>query len=169
MSFPPFSWLPSLEKIIIDKYTKLVESIDSFFYWLDTGIAKIMKSKFTVAITFMFSLLYAYFKYKIIKDTLKFSSWLGTEIVTILDNQLPKEAINQSIDNLGKSAGIDFMSIINKTKESAKSIPYIGDILSVIDMLLIAIGVYLSIKPALDKISSSYKNLIDLLELFDLR
>jgi len=152
MSFPPFSWLPSFEKIIISKYTKIVELIDGFFYWLDTGTAKLMKSKFTIAITFIFSLLYAYFKYRIIKDTFKFSTWLGTEIGTIIDNQLPKESINQSLESLGENSGFDFMSILNQVKEGAKNIPYIGDILSVIDTLLIGIGVYLSVKPVLDKI-----------------
>ena len=48
--------------------------------------------------------------------------------------------------------GINGTEIIGNIKNSAKKIPYVGDILTILDSLVIALGSYLAIKPALEKL-----------------
>jgi hypothetical protein len=59
---------------------------------------------------------------------------------------------DKSLGELWTSIGFSSENIINGVKEAVKKIPFVGDILSILDSLVIAIGTYLAVKPAIEKI-----------------
>jgi len=147
MSFPPFSWIPKIEELMKKGISTLGKIIDRFFSWITTG--KDSMSKFVKGINFIFQILELFILYKIAGKIDKFKELLskasGLEELT---NQLK----NKTMSEIWSKCGISPDEITNKVKEAIKKIPYIGDILSILDSLVMSIGIYLSVEPILKKI-----------------
>ena len=56
---------------------------------------------------------------------------------------------DKNVEEIWKLVGVDGAKFV---QDAIKKIPYIGQILSAIDMLVVAVGSYLAIKPTLDRI-----------------
>lgn len=60
----------------------------------------------------------------------------------------------QALSYVWQSCGFDPDEIANSVKNAVKKIPYIGDILSVLDTLVISLGVYLAVEPTLKRLTA---------------
>ena len=149
MTFPPFSWIPRMDEIMKKGISYLGKMIDKFFSWLTTG--KEGMSKFFKSIDFLFRILELYVQYKVIGNINKYKEMLknatGLEELT---NQLK----DKSLSEVWKTCGINSDEIVNNVKNAIKKIPYVGDILSILDSLVISIGIYLSVEPTLKNLTT---------------
>jgi hypothetical protein len=158
MSFPPFSWIPRIEDIMKKGISYVGQMIDKFFGWLEekTNEAIDLKksfssSKFGNAFNFLFQILELYVHYKVIGKIEKFKEILkkasGLEELT---NQIK----DKSLSEVWTTCGLNPDEITNNFKSAIKKIPYVGDILSVIDSLVTAVGIYLAVEPTLKKLTT---------------
>jgi hypothetical protein len=149
MSFPPFSWIPKIEDLMRKGISAVGKIIDRFFSWITTGKDSILGSKFVKGINFIFQVLELFIHYKIAGKIDKFKELLskasGLEELT---NQLKDTTMTE----IWSKCGISPDEITNKVKEAIKKIPYVGDVLSILDSLVMSIGIYLSVEPILKKI-----------------
>jgi hypothetical protein len=150
MSFPPFSWIPRIEELMNKGISAVSKIIDRFFSWISTGKDS-EGSRFQKGFIFIFQILELYIHYKIVGKIDKFKEFLskasGLEELT---NQLKDNTMSE----IWSKCGISPDEITNKVKDAIKKIPYVGDILSILDSLVMSVGVYLSVEPVLKKITS---------------
>lgn len=151
MSFPPFSWIPKIEELMKKGIAALGKIVDRFICWLTTGDAdNILGSKFVKSINFLFQILELYIHFKVIGKLEEFKEMLmkssGIEEIT---SQLQ----DKSMDEIWKSVGINSEEVVNNVKDAIKKIPYVGDILSVLDVIVMSMGVYFAVEPTLKRLS----------------
>jgi hypothetical protein len=149
MSFPPFSWIPKIEELLKKGISFLGKLVDRFLSWLTTGKDSILGSKFTKSISFIFQILELYVHYKVIgkiekyKEILKKASGL---------EELTNQIKDKSLSEVWTTCGLNPDEITNNVKSAIKKIPYVGDILSILESLVIAIGTYLAVEPTIKKL-----------------
>jgi len=149
MTFPPFSWIPKIEEMMKKGISSLSNIIDKFFVWLTTG-KEGGGSKFQKGFLFLFQILEIYVYYKVVGKIEKFKEFLNKASgFEELANQIQDKTLDQVWDTMG----INGEEIVSNVKNAIKKIPYVGDILSILDSLVIAIGTYLAIEPAIKKIT----------------
>ena len=151
MTFPPFSWIPKIEDMMKKGISALSNIVDKFFCWLTTGKESLMiGSRFTKSFNFLFNILELYVYYKVVGKIEKFKEFLNKASgFEELANQIQDKTLDQVWDTMG----INGEEIVSNVKNTIKKIPYVGDILSILDSLVIAIGTYLAIEPAIKKIT----------------
>jgi hypothetical protein len=149
MTFPPFSWIPKIEEMMKKGISFLSKTIDRFFSWLLTGKDSLIGSRFVKSFNFLFQILQLYVYYKIIGQIEKFKDFLnqGSGLEDLSDKIQDK-----SLDAVWNAVGINSEEIVSNVKNAVKKIPFVGDILSVLDSLVIAIGTYLAVEPTLKKL-----------------
>lgn len=145
-SFPPFNFIPKIEELMKKGISFLSGIIDKFFIWLEN---KKMFSTFSKGLSFLFQILEIYIHFKVVGKIEKFKELLNKSSGL---EDLTKMIQDKSLDQIWDIIGINGEEIVNKVKNSIKKIPYVGDFLSILDTLVIAIGSYLAIKPTLDKL-----------------
>lgn len=149
MSFPPFNWIPKIDEMMKKGISALSKIIDKFFSWLTTGKASIIGSKFVKGVNFIFNILEIYVYYKVINNIQKFKEFIKkTQEFEDISNLIK----DKTLDQLWSSIGFNPENIINGIKDAVKKIPFVGDILSILDSLVIAIGTYLAVKPSIEKV-----------------
>ena len=123
----------------------LAQIIDRFFGWLEGR----RLSSFGKSFYFLFQILELFIHYKVIGSIEKFKDFIskGTGF-----EELANKIKDKTLDQVWSMVGINGTEIIGNIKNSAKKIPYVGDILTILDSLVIALGSYLAIKPALEKL-----------------
>lgn len=149
MTFPPFTWLPKIEEMMKKGISGLSKIVDKFFSWLTTGKESLIGSRFTKSFNFLFNILELYVHYKVVGKIEKFKEFLnkanGLE-------ELTSQIQDKTLDQVWDTMGINGEEIVSNVKNAIKKIPYIGDILSILDSLVIAIGTYLAVEPTIKKI-----------------
>ena len=153
MSFPPFSWIPKIDEMMKNGISTLGKLVDRCFGWLTTG--KDSMSKFAKSFIFLFQMLELYIHFKLIGGFEKFKEYLnktGTTKGSL--EELTNEIADKSLEQIWKTIGIEPKEIILKVKNAIKKIPYVGDILSILDSLVVGIGIYLAVETTVKKLIS---------------
>lgn len=153
MSLPPFSWIPRIEELMKKGMTNLWKFIDRFLAWVTTGETEEgARSRFDKGLYFMFQILELYLFYKISGKIEKFKEYLdkvsGLEGLKQMTDQLK----DKSLSEVWQACGFNPDEIANNIKGAIKMVPYVGDIISVLDSLLVSLGVYLAVEPTLKKL-----------------
>jgi hypothetical protein len=150
MSLPPFSWIPKIEEIMKKGITSIGKLVDRFFASITTGKDSIVGSKFSKSFIFLFQILELYVHYKIVGKIEKYKEMLmkanGLEEI---GNQIK----DQSFDQLWNTIGINGEEVVSNVKKAVMKIPYVGRILSILDTLVLSVGIYLAIEPTLKKLN----------------
>ena len=178
MKIPPFSWIPKIEELIKKGISWVAKLIDRFFRWVQYGeeiktneeidlvrqnskeYESFKKGTYGRGIYFIFQILELYVFYeingrigwmkKLINPTQKFEINPGDEMgVEAWSNEVKDKAM----EVVFKYIGMNPLDIISKAKNVVKSIPYVGDFISILDMLFLSLGVYLALEPTIKKIS----------------
>ena len=148
MSLPPFSWIPKIDEMMKKGITAISKLVDRFFAWITTGKDSIIGSKFGKSFIFLFQILELYVHYKIVGKIEKYKDMLmkanGLEEIS---NQIK----DQSLDQLWDKIGINGEEVVSNVKKAVMKIPYVGRILSILDTLVLSVGIYLAIEPTLKK------------------
>lgn len=147
MNFPPFSWIPKIEEMMKKGISSLFKLIDKFFGWLTTG--RDVGSKFEKGFYFLFQILELYVYYKVIGKIEKFKEFLNKASGL---EELTDQLKDKTLDQVWDTVGFNGEEVVNNVKNAIKKIPYVGDILSVLDSLVVAVGTYLAVEPAIKKV-----------------
>ena len=148
ITFPPFTWLPKIEEMMKKGISSLFKIVDKFFGWLMTG-KESYNSRFDKGFYFLFQILELYVHYKVVGKIEKFKEFLNKASGL---EELTKQIQDKTLDQVWDTMGINSEEIVSNVKNAIKKIPYIGDILSILDSLVIAIGTYLAVEPTIKKI-----------------
>lgn len=151
MTFPPFTWLPKIEEMMKKGISALSKIVDKFFCWLTTGKESLIGSRFTKSFNFLFQILELYVHYKVIGKIEKFKEFLNKSSEL---EELTSQIQDKTLDQVWDTIGINGEEIVSNVKNAINKIPYIGDILSILDSLVIAIGTYLAFEPTIKKITT---------------
>ena len=154
MSMPPFSWIPKIDELMRKGISFLARVVDKFFGWLTTGKDSILGSRFAKSINFLFQILELYLLYKVSGNIEEFKKKLEKKSGLEDLNKAIDGEKEQALSYVWQSCGFDPDEIANSVKNAVKKIPYIGDILSVLDTLVISVGVYLAVEPTLKRLTT---------------
>lgn len=150
MSLPPFSWIPKIEEMMKKGITAIGKLVDRFFAWITTGKDAIVGSKFSKSFIFLFQILELYVHYKVVGKIQEYKDKLmKTTGLEEFSNQIK----DQSMDELWTTVGINGDEVVSSVKKSVMKIPYVGRILSILDTLVLSVGIYLAIEPTLKKMT----------------
>jgi hypothetical protein len=149
MTFPPFSWIPKIEDMMKKGISFLANIIDRFFGWLMNGVDG--GSKFLKGFIFLFQMLEIYVYYKVVGKIEEFKAFLkkasGLEDLT-------SQIKDKSLEQVWSTIGFNGAEIVSNVKKAIMKIPYVGDILSILDGLVVAIGTYLAVEPTIKRLIS---------------
>lgn len=163
-SLPPFSWIPKIEEMIKYGLYSIRGFIEKFFVWLDkddivTETIDLFRerSKFTRGLAFLFDILEIYIIYvyneKIGKKLKELQDAIKNGEQSIIQ-KFKDEIKNVALDEIYTKIGISPQDVINKVLDVVKKIPYISDILAILNNLALCVGIYQTIQPTLAKIKS---------------
>ena len=149
MAMEPFTWIPKIEEMLKKGISSLGKLVDKFFSWLTTGKTSIIGSRFVKGLKFLFDILELYVTFKISGQANKFADMLkkASNIGDVL-NQAKDSSFEEILSNVGLSKD----EIVSTFKSAIKKIPFVGDIISILDFLVMGVGLYLAIEPTLKKI-----------------
>jgi len=163
-SLPPFSWIPKMEDMIKQGLYAVEEFIRKFFIWIDkedeekvTEAVDLLKEtdRFVRGLRFLFDMLEIYVIYK-------FNEKIGNKLKEFQEamkkgdiSTFTHDIKNKTLDEIYGKIGIDPKSVVDKIKGIAQKIPYISDILAILENLALCIGIYQTIQPTLAKINPS--------------
>jgi hypothetical protein len=161
MSFPPFSWIPKIHDLLKKGIGFIADLVDRFFSWVqgkefggsiqEKYDGSYVKSDFSASFGFLFQILELYIYYKTIGKIEEYKKKLDKAVGF---SELTDSIKDKSMDQVWGTIGINGGEISNNIINSAKKVPYVGTILSILDMLVIALGSYLAIKPSIEKITT---------------
>ena len=148
MTYPPFSWIPKIEDLMKKGINIISQLIDKFFGWLTTGKSESI-SKFSKSITFIFQILELYAFYKILGGVIQFKKYVdkatGLEDIT-------KSIKGKAMSEIWNTVGFNGENVVSGIKSAVMKMPYVGSILTILDTLVVGVGVYMTIKPTLDEL-----------------
>lgn len=149
MAMEPFTWIPKIEEMLKKGISSLGKLVDKFFSWLTTGKTSIIGNRFSKGLKFLFDILELYVTFKISGQANKFADMLkkASNIGDVL-NQAKDSSFEEILSNVGLSKD----EIVSTFKNAIKKIPFVGDIISILDFLVMGVGLYLAIEPTLKKI-----------------
>ncbi len=160
MSFPPFSWIPKIHDLLKKGISFIADLVDRFFSWVqgkefggsvqEKYDGSYVKSDFSSSFGFLFQILELYIYYKTIGKIEEYKKKLDKAVGF---SELTDSIKDKSMDQVWSTIGINGAEIANNIISAAKKIPYVGTILSILDMLVIALGSYLAIEPTIKKIT----------------
>lgn len=149
MTFAPFSWIPKIEDMMKKGISTLCQIIDRFFGWLLNGVDGV--SKFLKGFIFLFQILEIYVYYKVVGKIEKFKELLSKASGL---EELANQIKDKTLDQVWTTIGFSGQEIVSGVKKAIMKIPYVGDILSILDSLVVAIGTYLAVEPSIKKLVS---------------
>lgn len=145
MTYKPFSWIPKIEDLMKQGVSFIAKIVDRFFTWLTTGKDGHFNS-FSKSFTFLFNVLELYVLYKIVGKANDFKNYLakvnGLEQLGVKDKTL-----GDMWSYVGKSPG----DVVSNVKEKMKLVPFVAPWLTVFDTIVMLVGVYKAVEPALAK------------------
>ena len=161
MSFPPFSWIPKIHDLLKKGISFIADLVDRFFSWVqgkefggsiqEKYDGSYVKSDFSASFGFLFQILELYIYYKTIGKIEEYKKKLDKAVGF---SELTDSIKDKSMDQVWSTIGINGEEIASGIINAAKKVPYVGTILSILDMLVIALGSYLAIKPSIEKITT---------------
>ena len=160
MSFPPFSWIPKIHDLLKKGISFIADLVDRFFSWVqgkefggsvqEKYDGSYVKSDFSASFGFLFQILELYIYYKTIGKIEEYKKKLDKAVGF---SELTDSIKDKSMDQVWSTIGINGGEIASGIINAAKKVPYVGTILSILDMLVIALGSYLAIEPTIKKIT----------------
>ena len=178
MKLPPFSWIPKIEELLKKGIFFVAKLVDRFFLWIQYGeeiklnedidLTRTKKNYgsfkrgYGRGIYFLFQILEIYVFYKIngkvgwakklLDPSKQFSKDDGDNMsdTEVWSNEIK----NKKMEDIWNYVGLNPADVISNTKNIIKSIPFIGDFITIIDMLFVGIGIYLALEPTLKKLST---------------
>lgn len=180
MKIPPFSWIPKIEEFIKKGIHFVAQLVDRFFRWVQYGEEIKMNEEINLTranpksygafgkgpygrgIFFLFQLVELYVFYemnqrvgwlkKLINPKETFSKEGGDEMshTEIWSNEVK----GKTMEDVWKYVGLNPMDAVSKCKNAIKSIPYVGDFISILEMVFISVGIYLAVEPTLKKLTT---------------
>lgn len=159
MSFPPFSWIPKIHDLLKKGISFIADLVDRFFSWVqgkefggsvqEKYDGSYVRSDFSASFGFLFQILELYIYYKTIGKIEEYKKKLDKAVGF---SELTDSIKDKSMDQVWSTIGINGGEIASGIINAAKKVPYVGTILSILDMLVIALGSYLAIEPTIKKI-----------------
>lgn len=160
MSFPPFSWIPKIHDLLKKGISFIADLVDRFFSWVqgkefggsvqEKYDGSYVRSDFSASFGFLFQILELYIYYKTIGKIEEYKKKLDKAVGF---SELTDSIKDKSMDQVWSTIGINGGEIASGIINAAKKVPYVGTILSILDMLVIALGSYLAIEPTIKKIT----------------
>ena len=149
MAMEPFTWIPKIEEMLKKGISSLGKLVDKFFSWLLTGKTSMIGSKFGRGLKFIFDILELYVTFKISGQISKFADMLNkaSNIEDVLN-----QAKESNFEEILSKVGLSRDEVMSTFKNAIKKIPFVGDIISILDFLVMGIGIYLAIEPTLKKV-----------------
>jgi hypothetical protein len=175
MKMPPFSWIPRMEELIKKGISWVAKLIDRFFRWIQYGDAIKMnevinlsrpekvygsfkKGLYGRGIYYIFQILELYVFYEIngrvgfLKKVLSFNKVEKDDGDFMGVGAWSNEVKDKAMEVVFKYVGMNPLDAISKAKNAVKSIPYVGDFITILDMLFVGLGVYLAVEPTIKKL-----------------
>lgn len=144
MTYKPFSWIPKIEELMKQGVSFIAKIVDRFFTWLTTGKDGPFNS-FSKSFIFLFNVLELYVLYKMYPDLKK----LLSEVTGLdgLREKIKGKTLGDMWNYVGKSPG----EVVSNVKKKMQSIPFVAPWLTIFDTIVMLVGVYKAVEPALTK------------------
>lgn len=144
MTYKPFSWIPKIEDLMKQGVSFIAKIVDRFFTWLTTGKDGPFNS-FSKSFIFLFNVLELYVLYKMYPELKKLLSE-----VTGLD-KLREMTKDKTLGDMWDYVGMSPGEVVSNVKNKMKLVPYVAPWLTVFDTIVMLVGVYKAVEPALTK------------------